>query len=70
MMSDAKVVKGVVNVVCSNIICNDDGHFLFVEEAKDSGKNSKRYSFPAGKIEIGESLMGTLRSLKCDGFKV
>lgn len=52
----------VVNVVCSNIIVKDE-KILFVRESKSIAEG--RYSFPAGKLEFGESLMeGAVREAK------
>lgn len=54
--------KGIVNVVCSNIISRD-GEFLFVSESKAVAKGA--YSLPAGKLEPKETWMeGAVREAR------
>lgn len=44
-----------VIVGCCNVIADDAGRFLLVRESKESSR--RRYNLPAGKPEVGESLV-------------
>ena len=44
-----------VVVVCSNVIADDQGRFLFVKETKPVAQG--RWAFPSGRLEVGESIV-------------
>lgn len=43
-----------VVVACCNVIVDDHGRYLLVQESKESAR--QRFNFPAGKLEVGETL--------------
>lgn len=46
-------MNGVV-VACCNVIVDDHGRYLLVQESKESAR--QRFNLPAGKPEVGETL--------------
>lgn len=47
--------RPVVIVGCCNVIADDAGRFVLVRESKESSR--RRYNLPAGKPEVGETLV-------------